>query len=240
MSELNKSYENFIHKPLPYLFALVSFLFYSFLNFFVMYFLYSTAFIALDKFALTSYVYGVIALLSFIFLYFETGFYGAMLKGFEQADRSRTRFDTVAYLDYAFRNAPKFFVATLILLIINAIIIAPLGYVMYMFSSSTIVLVGAGLALAFILFLVNYLFYYSTIALTLFDKLNALRAIKASIIVALKNIKLIVPYILFIILLLTLPIVLINLLTLFVLLPISYVYSIRKLKNSEHLIAKYI
>ncbi len=239
MSELSKAYGDFLHKPLPYVFSLISFIFYTGITLFALLAVYMNAYIFLEKANLTNLALPIIGLLGIVQLYLTSGFYAAMLKGFYTATKSRARFDTEAFLTYAFNNAGKFFVAFIIVALINGIFAAPLSYVLTL-NLSLAIKVVVGITLALLLFVINYLFYYLALTLILFEKINVFKAIKATLITSIKDIGLMLPYILFIITTLTLILPLIDLISLFVLYPITVAYSFLRLQRAERILARYL
>jgi len=237
MPTLNEVYSTYTKKPLHFWYPLIAFLAFSAIAFFFILFIYMNIMVFFDFFKINSYY--LIILLSLAFIYIVSGFKGSMIRGFKFAYETSQRFDTENFFIYARERNLKFFIVYLVKIIINVAIIYA-AYLLFINQQLIIQIIGFSFTLL-ILFLINYLLHFSSIALVLYDGISSLKALKASILVSVKNVfYLIGLYILYLITLVTFFIPLINIFTLFIFYPVVETYTIQKMRQLDAKIAKEI
>jgi hypothetical protein len=220
-----------------FLYPLIAFLFFSFSGIFFLLFIYLNISPIAKTIGIN--VYYLIGLMFIFALYIISGLKGSMIKGFKHASEASQRFDTHQFFNYASRNNLRFFVIYLIKALINILILGAAYFILI--NQTTLIQIIGAFIVFLIVFIINYLLHFSTIALVLYDGIGAFRAIKASIVIALTNIfYLIGPYILYIITLATFFIPLINLFTLLIFYPVVETYTLEKLKRLDAKVAKVI
>ncbi|MEM4295238.1 MAG: hypothetical protein QXS91_00275 [Candidatus Anstonellales archaeon] len=235
MASLSDVYSVYTKKPLNFWYPLLAFLAFSLIGLLFLLFIYMN--IARFFELANINIYYVLAFFSIIGLYIVSGFKGAMIRGFAYAYKTSERFDTWQFFNYASSNNMKFFIIYFVKVLINVAIIVS-AYILLINQQTLIQIIGA-FVIALILFIINYLLHFSAIAIVLYENIGALRALKASIIVALTNVfYLIGPYILYLIALGTFIIPLINIFTLFIFYPVVEIYVVEKLRKLDVKIAR--
>ncbi|RME79960.1 MAG: hypothetical protein D6769_00845 [Methanobacteriota archaeon] len=239
MVKVSEIYGDFTRKPLAFVFPLIAYGFYTVMALFVMLFFFMNLEPLMEVFNVGSYSYIMAGILFLVWFYLASGFKGGMIKGLYEAIERRGRFDTEDYLNYSLNNDVKFFIIYLVGAIANVLVIGPVAYGILQFSSLVIQIVLAIVGL-FILFIVNYLLFYSAMTLVVYNGIGSIKAIVASIKVSVKEIfKLMGPYLLYVGVLLTMFIPLINIISIFVLYPIALGNALGKLKEVRGAVARY-
>ncbi len=241
MASLKAAYNAVIDKPLRFIFPLLAFLFVSVLAFFLMVFIYTSLYLFLDVFGIAQWKYILLGLVGLLYFYLESGFFGGLLKGIYTAHFTRGRFATEEYVTYSLSSALRYFIVSLIIGIVNGIIVGVSAFLYLRFAANSL-LVGTviGVSATLFLLIIDYLLFYSPFILALVDTAKPISSIKASIVVSVKEISLLVPFFLYLIVGLTFLIPLVDLLSVFVLYPITVAYILDKLRSTERIIARYL